>query len=354
MSSKFAVIMAGGKGERFWPESRESRPKQMLALFSQRTLIEETVLRIHRVIDYENILVVTNLCYVEKLRELLPCLPPENIIGEPERRDTAPCIALAAGLIKARDPEATMMIFPADHLITDVAGFAGDLELACREAGDLLVTIGIKPTFPSTDYGYIECAGDGKVSRVLRFVEKPDRARAEELLKAGNFCWNGGIFIWRIRSIEQAFSEFAAPLAGFMNEVAAKCRGEDFEAFLQENFARMPKISIDYAVMEKARNISVIRAAFDWDDVGSWSALRKHFPGDGSGNVIKGNAVLLDSEENIIFSEDDGHLIAGIGLKGMTVIHTGDVTLICPQKSSARLKELLKIIAEDPDKARFL
>ena len=297
---------------------------------------------------------MTNLCYVEKLRELLPHLPPENIIGEPLRRDTAPCIALAAGLIKARDPEATMMVFPADHLITDAAAFAGDLELACREAGDALVTLGIRPTFPSTDYGYIECAGDGKMSPVLRFVEKPDRARAEALLKAGNFCWNGGIFIWRLRSIERAFAEFAPLLAGFMNEVAAKCRGEGFEVFLQKNFARMPKISVDYAVMEKARNIVVIRAAFDWDDIGNWSALRKHLPGDGSGNVTRGSAVLLDSEDNIVFSDDDGHLIAGIGLKEMTVIHTGDVTLICPLKASARLKELLKIISADPDKARFL
>ena len=354
MSSKFAVIMAGGKGERFWPESREARPKQLLALFSSRTLIEQTVLRLREFVPCENILVVTNSAYVIQLRELLPQLRPENIIGEPARRDTAPCIALAAGIIQARDPDGIMTVFPADHVITDTAKFTADLELACANAADSLVTIGIKPSFPSSDYGYIEAEGENKISPVRRFVEKPPRETAEKFLAAGKYLWNSGIFIWRIAALKRAFQEFIPSLAEFMDRTTECWERGSRDEFLNTCFVEQQKISIDYAVMEKSPDIKVIRADFDWDDVGNWSSLRNHLAPDGRNNIAVGNVRLLDSSGNIVFSRNGKHLVAGIDLEDMVVIHTDDVTLVCRSSSAAKLKELLQEIGADGELKRFL
>ena len=352
--NKFAVIMAGGKGERFWPESRENRPKQMLSLFSSRTLIEQTVLRLHEFVPYENMLIITNRAYAEPLRRLLPQLAPENIIGEPARRDTAPCIALAAGIIQARDPDGLMTVFPADHVITAAAKCTADLNLACANAADSLVTIGVAPTFPSSDYGYIEAETKEKVSSVRRFVEKPPRETAERFIAAGNFLWNAGIFVWRLGTLKKAFREFIPSLADFMDRTAENRGKASWEQFLASRFPEQQKISIDYAVMEKSSCIKVVRAGFDWDDVGNWNSLRNHLVPDGHNNISVGNVRLLNCADNIIFSRDQEHLVAGIDLNGMVVVHTGDVTLVCRNSSTVRLKELLKEIGAEEELKKYL
>ena len=354
MEHRYAVIMAGGRGERFWPESREERPKQMLALFSEKSLIEQTVLRVHGLVPHENMLILTNRAYVETMRGLLPEIPPENIIGEPARRDTAPCIALASGIVRACDPKGVMMVFPADHVITGHAAFTADMTLACGEAQKALVTLGIRPAFPSPDYGYIEAETEEKVSGVRRFVEKPAREEAVRLVRAGNFYWNAGIFAWGTDVIRAEFEQAAPDLGAFMDRTACRWGTAGWREFLETEFPEQRKISIDYAVMEKSSRIRVVRADFEWDDVGNWNSLRNHIPADDGGNVLVGTTRLLNCRECIVFSRDKEHLVAGIDLKDMVVIHSGNATLVCPNSSTAKLKELLKGMGDDVSLANYL
>ena len=354
MNESYAVIMAGGRGERFWPLGRRSRPKQFLPLLSERSMLETTVLRLFPLFEAKNILVVTSAKHVGETRKLLP-IPPENVLGEPEGRDTAPCIAFAAGEILRRGGEsAVMAVMPADHAISPAAAFQKQLGDCAKfvAAHDALMTIGIVPRYPATGYGYINAGRELKPGfhEVVRFVEKPDRATAEKFISEGNFWWNSGIFLWKTATIMAAFKEFTPELYDF----ATGYRGaDDAGAFLEANFRTLTKIPIDRGVMEKARNAAVSPARFDWDDIGSWSALREKLPADADGNAGLGKRATLDCRGNLIISTD-GHLVGAIGLENMAIIHTPDATLVCPLSQDQQVKKLLGTIGGDPENGSFV
>ena len=334
ISHLYAVIMAGGRGERFWPVGRWNHPKQFLPLISEKSLIEETVQRLFPLLPPERILVITNQDFVEQTRDLLP-IPAENVIGEPVGRNTAPCVALATALLKQRDPESTMVLLPADHVISPAKKFQSTvLEAANIAQSGSLVTLGVIPYMPSTGYGYIH-AGDFEngFADVLEFKEKPDRKTAEEFLRDGNYFWNSGIFIWRTDVIEKAFQQHCPDLA---EKIFAWGNGADFH----KDFADCKSISIDYAIMEKASNVKVGKADFRWNDVGSWSSLRSMFPLDENGNVKKGNVISLDSHDNVIIGDSDITL-GVIGMHDIAIIQSGDAVLVCPLSEEQRVKELI-------------
>lgn len=354
MNELYAVIMAGGRGERFWPLGRCGRPKQFLPLLSESSMLETTVMRLSPLFKAENILVVTSEKHVEATRKLLP-LPPDNILGEPEGRDTAPCIAYACGEILRRGGEdAVMAVMPADHAITPAAAFRKQL-CDCAEfaaSHDALLTIGIVPRHPATGYGYINAGRELEAGfrEVVRFVEKPERPAAEKFIAGGNFWWNSGIFVWRTGAILEALREFTPELYAFATGYRDAA---DPGAFLAEKFPTLNKISIDRGVMEKASNAAVSPAGFEWDDIGSWSALRDKLPADADGNAGSGRRVVLDCRGSLVISTED-HLVGAIGLENMAVIHTHDATLICPLALDQQVKTLLGRIGGDPENESFI
>ena len=334
-SSLYAVIMAGGRGERFWPAGRAMRPKQLLPLTGEKTMIEETVQRLFPLIPPEHVLVITNRDYVKQIRDLLP-IPPENVIGEPERRDTAPCVALATALVRRKNPEATVIILPADHVIRPAKVFQETLKQAAEQARNgYLVTLGIFPSFPATGYGYMHLGADNGAGfrQVLEFKEKPDLATAEAFLKDGHYRWNSGIFIWRTDVISEALRKYVPEIGVRMDAWAA---GADF----MKDFAECQKISIDYAVMEKADNVIAGNPDFEWNDIGSWSSLRTILPLDADGNACKGKVVTWDSKNNVLFSDDDT-LIGVIGMQNTAVVKSGNGVLVCPLSDEQKVKQLL-------------
>ncbi|MBO4491346.1 MAG: mannose-1-phosphate guanylyltransferase [Lentisphaeria bacterium] len=337
----YAVVMAGGKGERFWPAGRASRPKQLLSLTGGKTMIEETVFRLFPLIPPERVFVITNRLYVGEIRNVLP-IPPENVIGEPEGRDTAPCAALAAALVRRKDPEGTMILLPADHLIRPAKAFQETLISAAAEAQKgVLVTLGIPPVFAATGYGYLhlgESFAPG-FHRVLEFREKPDAETAEQFLRTGEYRWNSGIFIWRADVISREFRRHAPDLGEKLDLWAS---GGDFT----KDFAECRKISIDYAVMEKSDCVIAGDAPFEWNDIGSWNSLRTVLPCDKNGNAVSGNAVLMESSGNVVFSEDDT-LIGVIGMKDTAVIKSGDGVLVCPLSCEQKVKQLLQMLKKE-------
>lgn len=358
----YAIVMAGGKGERFWPQSRVSHPKQLLRLIGNLTLIEQTVERLMPLVPQENILVITNEDYVEPMRKLLDTLPPENIIGEPVGRDTAPCVALAAGIIKARsdNDNAVMVTLPSDHIIRDTDSLVQVLSDCAEPARDgQIVTIGITPTCANTGYGYIHCGEkldyptDTKFCKSLGFREKPNLETAEQLLADGCYKWNSGMFVWSVKAIRDAFKEYAPNLEDLACELEqAERDGKLFEV-LPVAYQNCQKISIDYAVMEKVDKVAVAECSFDWDDVGSWTALRNQIRPDENNNVVRGMFEGIDASDNIVVS-DSNHLIAAIDVKDMIIIHTDDATLVCNAKSAQRIKELVHQIGANPDLSRFI
>jgi len=337
----YAVVMAGGKGERFWPAGRLSCPKQLLALTGEKTMLEETVLRLFPLIRPDHVLVITNRLYLDQVRNLLP-IPAENVIGEPEGRDTAPCVALATALVRRRNPQGIMILLPADHLIRPARALQETLAAAAGEAKKgFLVTLGIPPSFPSTGYGYLrlgETVAPG-FHRVLEFREKPDRATAERFLKAGTYRWNSGMFLWRTDVISEEFHRYAPDLAEKLEHWAA---GGDFT----EDFASCRKISIDYALMEKSDRVISGDAPFEWNDIGSWSSLRSVLPCDENGNAVKGNARFLESAGNVVFSDDDT-LIGVIGLDGIAVVKSGNGILVSPLADEQKVRQLLQTVEKE-------
>lgn len=350
----YALILAGGSGERFWPLSRQKRPKQLLALFSEVTLIEATLARLEGLVPRENILILTNAEQETAMRALLGSFPSENILSEPAKRDTAAAIALGVGWIASRSPDATMLVLPADHVIRDQAGFQETLRVAVAAANndDLLVTVGIEPTWACPGFGYIEqgspvesgaadgaaeAAGSPKVFEVARFREKPSAELAESFLSQGNFLWNAGMFIWTVRAITGAFREHVPVLAEFVDAVRSCAHlGE----FLQGAFPALPKISIDYAVLEKAKRVWVVEAGFDWDDVGSWTAMAKYLEESGSGNCGNVQLRTIDASHNLVYSSQKS-LVGLLGVSDLIVVQTEDALLICHRNDSERIKQLV-------------
>lgn len=344
----YALILAGGSGERFWPLSRKTRPKQLLSLFSDKTLLEDTVNRLEGLVEPANILILTNQDQEPGVRALFPEFPKENIVAEPAKRDTAAAIALGVGWVTMRDRAATMIVLPADHLIKDTAAFQKTLRTAAAaaEQSGELVTIGIKPTWACPGFGYIEQGKkfamrgnkDGaEVHDVARFREKPDAALAETFFKQGNFRWNAGMFIWTIPSILCAFHRHTPELARFIEHLH---ENRDLPRALKEHFPHLPKISIDYAVMEKAGRALVVEAGFDWDDVGSWTAAAKYWKSDTHGNIGNAEMTTLDSSKNIVYTDQKVH-IALMGVKNLIVVQTGDSILIADRREAEKIKSLV-------------
>lgn len=346
-SNTYALILAGGSGQRFWPVSRDCLPKQLLRLFDNKTLLEHTIARLEGIVPRENMLVLTNHQQLDGVRAALPDFPAENIIAEPEKRDTAPAIALAVGWVAARDPEATMMVLPSDHLIKDVAAFQRALQTACAAASEsgALVTIGIKPTWPCPSYGYVErgarvdgtSENDPPVYEVVRFREKPSADLAERFLEQGNFTWNAGMFFWTVPTVRKNLAKHCPELAAFVDELQSS---SDFNATLQARFSSLPKLSIDYALMEKAPRVLNVEATFDWDDVGNWTSVGAYLPRDAEGNQHNCAVSQLESTNNLVFSQSPQH-IALLGVHDLIVVTTGDAVLIAHRSQAERLKKLV-------------
>jgi mannose-1-phosphate guanylyltransferase len=344
--------MAGGAGKRLWPMSRLDRPKQLLPLVGGENLLSISVDRLKGVMDEENILIVTNAEYADQVAESLPGLPRENIIGEPEGRDTANAIALAAELLAARDESATMSVFTADHVIRPQERFARSVTTACEAAEthpDALVTFGIRPTWPHTGLGYIHCdvKGGGPAYEVLGFREKPDHPTARRYVDSGEYYWNSGMFVWTLQAIRKALGEF---LPGSMEKLAAVRKaatgGKNYQPILEEVYPTLEKISIDYAVMEKAREVMMVELDCEWVDVGSWPALERVCPTDEKGNVVMAeNAVLAESSRNVVVTET-GHIIGVVGMEDCIVVHTPDATLVCKKSDAQRIKGLVGEVAD--------
>jgi mannose-1-phosphate guanylyltransferase len=344
--SRYALILAGGSGQRFWPISRDALPKQLLKLFGDKTLLEMTVDRLDGLMPKENILILTNKQQEAAVRKLLPQLPKENIIAEPEKRDTAPAIALGVGWVVARDPSATMMVLPADHLIKDQQEFQRVLTNAMKAAefGSSLVTIGIKPTWPCPSYGYVERGRraalpgitDQAIYEVERFREKPNPDLAEHFISQGTFTWNAGMFIWTIPAIFAELSRHCPALADFVSELR---NSKDFSATVSKQFGKLPKLSIDYALMEKASRVLNVEATFDWDDVGNWTSVGRYLKCDDDGNQHNCALSQIGAANNLVFSQTGQH-IALLGVQDLIVVSSKDALLITSRAHAENIKKL--------------
>ncbi|MDX2226241.1 MAG: sugar phosphate nucleotidyltransferase [Verrucomicrobiae bacterium] len=342
-------IMAGGSGERFWPLSRKKTPKHLLKLFGDQTLLEMTVRRLEGIIPWDRVFVLTNAEQVEATRAALPFLPVTQIIGEPAKRDTAPAVALANALARRQNPDGVLVLLPADQLIKDTATFRRNLSdlIETAATGESLCVFGIPPAHPATGFGYIEmgaprgqAAGGTRLFQVGRFVEKPDAATAAEYVRSGRFDWNAGMFVWKVSAFMAEARRQAPALAQFVEDFPAG----DFGPYLEERFVTLPKISIDYALMEKALSVIAARAEYDWDDVGAWTSLPAHLPADPSGNTLRGAAALHDSSGNIVFSEGQTS-VALLGVRDLVVVVTADAVLVCPRD---RVQEIKKLVPQLP------
>lgn len=342
----YALILAGGSGERFWPLSRRTLPKQLLRLVSERSLLQETVARLEGLVPRERILVLTNVDQESGVREVLADFPRENIMAEPAKRDTAAAVALGVGWVAARDHNATMVVLPADHVLKETEAFHKTIRLAARatEEKNALVTIGIKPASAHPGFGYIELGKlvDEGVHRVVRFREKPNVELAESFIRQGNFRWNAGMFVWTVPLILTEFNRCAPELARF---IAACSAPGGCERALRERFAALPKISFDYAVMEKAEHVLMVEAQFDWDDVGSWQAVARYFGKDKHGNAANCEVTALDASENIVFDADQRN-VALLGVNNLIVVRTGDAVLVCHRHHAEKIKNLVAKLPE--------
>jgi mannose-1-phosphate guanylyltransferase len=353
MAGRYAVIMAGGKGERFWPLSTSKHPKQLLALVGDTPLIAQAVDRLDGLVPPENIFVVTNADLVDATREAAPLLPPENIVGEPVGRDTAAAVACGGALVKARDENGVFTVLTADQVMGDLdvffATIKGGMDLA--EQNDILVTIGIKPTYPATGFGYIE-SGDAfnrvediEFRKANRFVEKPDEATASGYVSSGKYFWNSGMFIWSVPALEQAFAAHCPDMRLLMDHLTDYARQGKIIEGMDASYPSLEKISIDYALMEKADNIIMACGTFAWDDVGSWPALESHFPQDEGGNTRIGQVETFDATNNIVLSRD--RLTAVIGVEGLVVVQAEGVTLVCPKDRAQDIKQMVVALREN-------
>ena len=345
-----AVIMAGGSGTRFWPKSRRNRPKQLLKLHGDSTMIQQTVARVASLIPPERTWVITGADQAEATRAQLPELPSDQIVGEPCPRDTAACVGLAAALVSQRDPDATTIVLPADHVIEPVEAFLASVRAASTiidEDPTAFVTFGIAPDRPETGYGYIERAEllgrpEGIAQyRVERFREKPDRATAEEFLATGRFVWNAGIFVWRTSAVLDALARHRPELARAIGRVSETLGTPGFAASLEHEYPTMEKIPIDKAVMEHAENVRVLEVPYVWNDVGDWRALTALVPDDPNGNTIQGPVHAVETSGCIVVA-DEGKLIATLGVDDLVIVQSGGATLVTRKDQLDKLKSLVE------------
>ena len=347
-----AIVMAGGSGTRFWPASRAALPKQLLPLAGERTLLEDTVARLATLVPPERTMVVTAARLLDAVRRQLPGVPETGLVGEPCKRDTAPCIGLAALLVARRDPDATMVVMPSDHVISPAEKFRGAIrqaEALVAAAPGRLVTFGIRPTYPAESFGYIQQGeplpvgpGQAPAHTVARFKEKPPAAVAAEYLAAGTYLWNAGIFVWKAATILQALAERQPECLAHLERIAAAWDSPDRDRVFAEQFAAIKGTSIDYAVLEHAPDVAVIEAPFGWDDLGGWSAVARQQAADTAGNTCIGRHLDLGSKGTIVQTSDD-HLVVTLGLEDMLVVHTPDATLVADR---SREEEVKQVVAE--------
>lgn len=359
------VILAGGSGTRFWPRSRRARAKQVLALDGEQTMIQQTLERLLPLAEPADVWVVTNSLLDRMIADQLPSLDPAHILSEPAARNTAPACALAAFLLEPHAPDTVIGIFPSDHVVKNIARFAEVLGVGIEIAasGENIVVLGVPPTRPETGYGYIEqgqqLASEGpdsgepvKVFRVKRFREKPDRHTAENFLAAGNFSWNGGIFLWSARTLANAIREHAPDMAPMLEAIAAARGTADFERVFAEEYPKCENISIDYAVLERRSakgeqrsNIFCLPADFGWNDLGSWASLHEHLGHAEEDNVIDGattGLIAIQSEGNYVYAP--GKMVALLGVDGLVVVETPDALLITTRERSQDVSKVVRAI----------
>ncbi|MHC4885109.1 MAG: mannose-1-phosphate guanylyltransferase [Planctomycetota bacterium] len=354
----FAVIMAGGGGTRFWPRSRQTTPKQLLPITSDKALIAETQERLADACPPEQTLIITNAKQVEGTIREVPALPTENIIAEPIGRNTAPCVGVAALVAAHRGgPEAVIGVFPADHCIAPVEEFSRTVRtaIAIAEREKSIVTIGIKPNFPATGYGYIEAGEaiadtDVPACAVKSFREKPNLDTAVGFVKAGSYCWNAGMFFARAETILSELQRQQPEIHRLLEELRPAIGTPEQDAALAAAYEAMPSISFDYAVMESAERVHMVEASFTWDDVGSWAAVERHFPADERGNVVRGECIAVKSKNNTV---DSKRLVALVGCEDLIVVETDDAILVCKRDQAEEVKQVVETLKKD-DRSELL
>lgn len=342
----YAIIMAGGVGSRFWPVSTPEFPKQFHDMLGTgETLIQKTFTRLSQLIPKENILILTNDKYAEIVQEQLPMIDSEQIVLEPEMRNTAPCILYASMKIKKMNPNALMIVAPSDHWIEDEVQFVANLQRTFDicEHDNVLMTLGILPTFPNTGYGYIEFdkLDSRQVKKVVQFREKPDYVTAKKFIQSRNFLWNSGIFIWSVSSIIDAFEKFQPEMHHLFNFGFDKLNTEDEADFVAENYGKSDNISIDYAVMENAENVFVLPATFDWNDLGTWGSLYDKLPKDANENAVVNAKVVIENASNNIIRTNIGKKVVIDGLTDYIIVDEDDVLLIYPKKKEQDIKQIV-------------
>ncbi|MDV2503749.1 MAG: mannose-1-phosphate guanylyltransferase [bacterium] len=349
LSTLYGVIMAGGRGTRFWPVSRERLPKQLVTLLGPETLLERTVERLKPLIPPERLLIVTGADHARTIRRHLPDIPRKNVLAEPEGRNTAPCIGLAACEIARREDGAAMGVFPADHLIAKEGEFRKLVKGAAqllRSRPEALITFGMEPTHPATGYGYIKRgpevarAQGYTVYDVESFVEKPDLATARRYVKNPRYLWNGGVFFWRVETLRAAFETHLPEMAKGLEAIDGILGRRDASKQLKAIYPRLPAVSIDYGIMERAETVLVIPCDVGWSDVGSWKSLADVLEVDDDGNVVVGRHLGLESSGNVVFAPR--HLVATVGLEDLIIVATDDVVLVCPKDRDQDVRRLVE------------
>ena len=357
MDNKYVVIMAGGKGERFWPRSRESLPKQFLPIIGDKPMLKQTIERLQGLVPICNIFVITNESHRSIVIDICPELDSKKIIGEPIGRDTAPAVALATMLILRENPKAIFAMLPADAVIKNNHEFKSVLDAAflLAEKNNFLVTIGISPSFPATGYGYIhksefiKKSKDHKAYNVSSFKEKPTLERAKYYLDTGGYYWNAGIFIWKASDIKDLLEQYCKKLwSKILNIKIALDKGQSLNIALEDIYPTLEKISIDYAIIEKANNIVMLEATFEWDDVGDWCAIQRHKKLDLMNNCCEGNTIALNVKNSILINNNSNHVVATLGIEDLVVVHTKDATLVCKKDDTQSIKKLVNLLAENP------
>lgn len=347
----YAVIMAGGVGSRFWPVSTQAFPKQFHDMLGTgQTLLQKTFSRLNKIIPSENIYILTNEVYLEITLKQLPEISEKQIVLEPAMRNTAPCILLSALKIKKENPNALMLVAPSDHWIEDENAFAKDIQ-ACFDAAQkeaILLTLGIEPTFPNTGFGYIESdkSDASEIKKVKQFREKPDYETAKQFLAEGNFLWNAGIFIWSAKSIVDSFEKYLSEMNSLFSKGISVLNTSEEKLFIESNYSQAENISIDYGILEKAENVFIKKATFDWNDLGTWGALHDKLKKDENNNsIVNAETLLKDANNNMIFTESK-KLVVLDGIQDYIVVDKEGVLLLFPKKKEQEIKELLKDVSD--------
>lgn len=351
MKNYYAVIMAGGIGSRFWPVSTAEFPKQFHDMLGTgETLLQKTFSRLNKMIPSENIYILTNESYLRITLKQLPEISEDQVVLEPAMRNTAPCILLSALKIQKKNPDAVMLVAPSDHWIEDETAYSEDVE-ACFKAAqqeDILMTLGIEPTFPNTGYGYIEAdkSQQSSIKKVMQFREKPNYSTAKEFLASGNFVWNAGIFIWSVKSITASFEKYLPEMSTLFSKGIGALNTSEEKEFIENNYSEAENISIDYGILEKADNVFVQTANFDWNDLGTWGALYDKLEKDVDNNsIVNAETHLVDSKNNMIFTASK-KLVVLDGIKDYIVVDKEDVLLVYPKKKEQEIKGLLQEVSE--------